>query len=217
MFLGQSNMVGQGAPSQLVDRGSEIKDLYAFDGKLWQNFREPLQNPRDNVYASSADLSGGIGPGYSFGCAMHKAGMRSVGLMLCAKSGVGLANWEPDNKLYGEMRARLKLATKQRRLKGVLIYIGESDARSKSVADAWPLSFTRLVWNIRRDMNQPSLPVVYAQLATIGLQWKSRHEHGFAGWDHLKQLQEQIRIERVSMIKTALKHKITDVAWPQIC
>ena len=203
LLLGQSNMAGRGDLADIppsVDADSE--DVLQFRGGRWALARDPLQDPHDPVFAVKADGVGGVGPGIAFARAMRNVNHAPIGLLLCAKGGDGIGAWSCDGLLYREMIGRLRAAAVQGKLAGALIHVGEGDTRSEEAAMAWKDAFMELVTNLRKDTGEPSLPVVYAQVASITAARRARRHHGFAGWDVLKQVQASVEMTNVAMVTT---------------
>lgn len=100
------------------------------------------------------------------------------------------------------MIERTRLAGAHGELRGVLFSHGESAARSREVAEAWPGQFIQLIENLRRDFSRPGLPAIFAQLGTISATRRTLREHGYQAWDYLKELQAGIRHKGVYMIRT---------------
>ena len=195
-------MVGRGEYSEIPQALIDTNGLEMFYQGSWQDYQEPLQDPNDKIYAVNADRLGGVGPALSFGRTMLEFGIQPVGLLLCAKGGTGIQAWSRDGLLYRTMLERVKLATSDHNLAGVLIYLGEGDTKTIETASNWLSAFKSLIYSIRKDTNKPNLPIVFAQLATISDQRRAQREHGFSAWDYLKEIQYNLRADNVAMIKT---------------
>ena len=202
LLIGQSNMAGRGNVDELPPEEKAVCGIEMFRHGVWQAASHPLQDPDDPVFAVKADRQGGVGPGLAFARAMRRKTDEPVGLLLCARGGTGIAAWERGGDLYAAMGDRLRLAATARRLAGALVHVGEGDTKSEETALAWKEAFHRLVDNLRSDFGQPALPIVFAQLAIITPERRARREHGFAGWDRLKQVQAALDLPNVAMVKT---------------
>ena len=202
LLLGQSNMAGRGNLDELSLDEKPDPAIQLFRHGDWLEARHPLQDADDPVFSVNADRLGGVGPGLSFAQAMRRATGMPVGLLLCAKGGTGIGAWERGGELYGAMLERVRQASATRSLAGALVYVGEGDTRSLEAAEAWATAFEQLVENLRSDVGNPELPIVFAQIATITPERRARREHGFAGWDRLKQIQAAVRLPHLAMVKT---------------
>lgn len=177
-------------------------DLHLFYHDQWHVARHPLQDPDDPVYAVKADRLGGVGPGLSFARSMKARQGGSVGILLCARGGDGIQAWHGEGQFYQTMIKRLSNASSTRRLAGALIHIGEGDTRSVEAAESWRAGFASLVSALRKDAGNPTLPIVFAQIATITPERRARRDHGFVGWERLKQVQASIKLPNVGRIVT---------------
>lgn len=208
ILLGQSNMAGRGKLADLPqwfprNRGR----LFAFNNTLnsWVQAAEPLQDPDDPVYAVKADRGGGIGPGLSFADAMAGFCFKDIGVILCARGGTAIAAWQRNTKptsLYGALMSRVYIASNTGSIRGIIIYHGESDTKNSQMAFLWKEHFVDLVRCLRYDLGNESLPVVFAQLATVSDSRRARKEHGYAAWDLLKSIQAEIKECNVAMVQT---------------
>ena len=206
ILAGQSNMSGRGDLGELPpgfpahgERLANFNNAY-----VWTTARAPLDDPQGQKDACSLDPFPGVGPGVAFGerlCELMP-GIR-VGLVPCARGGATLAAWAPAQgarTLYGSSLQRAAQAAKQGRVGGVLFYQGESDTASRAAAEAWPKHFADLVAAWRRDLGDPHLPVVFAQLCALGKDLA--HDPLYRYWDLLKEKQAAIRLPRVLMVRS---------------
>lgn len=195
-------MVGRGQSHERRRHASLSQNCEVFRRGEWVEAHHPLQDAEDPVFSMKADRLGGVGPGLAFGQEMSEKVGEPVGLLLCAKGGHGIGAWARDRVLYRTMRERLDAASVARSLAGVLVYVGEGDTRSTEAAEAWKDSFVGLVEDLRTDSGDPSLPIVFAQIATITAVRRARRAHRFAGWERLKEVQARISLPHVTMVVT---------------
>lgn len=204
-LLGQSNMCGRASLVGYTAPTTTGIYSYANDGQ-WKIAREPLDDATgqiDAVSGGGTDVTdAGVGPGLAFAVdyqAAHR-GAR-VGLIPCAKGGSAIAEWaqQPASRrdtLYGSFIARTREAMARGTVAAILWFQGEADTKSEANALAWRPAFEALVTAWRADLDNPTLPVVFAQLGTLSVPGEQTH------WDVLKDEMELVDIENVSMIVT---------------
>jgi hypothetical protein len=208
--LGQSNMAGRGSISELPFMfPKNSQKLFRFNPfkEDWESAREPMQFPDDPVYAVKADRKkGGVGPTLSFADAMAEKFFKEVGIILCARGGTGIESWlkaEGCFSLYRSLLHRVLCSRyKGGEIKGIIAYLGESDTKNSELASLWSDRFLSLIANLRHDLGSHDLPVVFAQLARIDEKRKHRKEHGYRGWDSLKEHQASLSGPNIKMVKT---------------
>lgn len=190
-------------PDGLADNNGHIWS-YTNAG-AWELAREPLDDATGQVYSVSIDNTAGVSPGLSFGDALYAAySDRDIGLVPCAKGGSSIQEWQLDRSkpqedtLYGSCLLRIRAAQERGRVMGFLFYQGEADTTRFAKADRWGESFLRMVDDLRADLGDAGLPVIFAQLATV-LPPDADHR---PAWDHLKTLQAGITKDRVAMVRT---------------
>lgn len=202
VLAGQSNMSGRD-PTIPTDLPKNKGHLWNYtNAGAWQAAQEPVDDATDQVYAVSIDKTAGVGPGLSFADNLYSAyPHRDIGLVPCAKGGSTIEEWQRNlatDSLYGSCLARIREAQKHGAIEGVLFYQGESDTYSFGDADKWPNQFRQMVDSLRADLNDSSLPVVFAQLAIVLPPTADR----LPAWDHLKTLQGGISKYKVAMVRT---------------
>jgi len=186
--------------------------LFVYNNALsgWEHAAEPLQDPDDPVFAVNADRrvqyrGGGVGPGLSFADSMADSSNTDIGIVLCAKGGTAIAEWQRNlnqTSLYGALMNRVCKVLTTGCIRGVIIYHGESDTKNTRMALMWRELFVDLVMGLRKDLGNMNLPVVFAQLAVVSDSRRDRREHGYVAWDLLKSIQAEIREKNVAMVKT---------------
>lgn len=161
LLIGQSNMAGR-ATIEPQDKDS-INNVFLFTGnkeKPWEKAANPL-----NKYSTiRKDISmQKLGPGYSFAKEMVKARPdKKIGLVVNAKGGSSIEEWNPENLYYKEAINQTKKALEYGDLKGVIWHQGESNS---SKYNTYMLKITELIEALRKDLNIPNLPFVAGQLS----------------------------------------------------
>ncbi|OBZ88023.1 hypothetical protein A0J61_03928 [Choanephora cucurbitarum] len=112
-----------------------------------------------------------------------------IGLVACAQEQSTSEVWKATNKgpkssLYGIMLD--KIGKIGGRVAGVLWYQGESDAIKSTKVDNYGLFFQSWISELRKDLNQPNLPVVFVQIGSHNIvspevkeNWKKIQEAQF--------------------------------------
>lgn len=202
LMIGQSNMAGRGILNKNEDDlGEDRVLLFKYKERKWSGLKDPLQPMDDPIFSVKADKQSGVGPCATFGKTMtRKLGMQ-VGILLCARGGIGITGWQRNGKLFQETIKRALLISRSVPLKGICIFLGESDTYSIEEATQYPSRFINLVENLRNELGN-NLPIIHAQLATVSEARVNKKDHGYMAWDFLKKLQENIFIDNCKMVKT---------------
>lgn len=126
LLIGQSNMAGR-APFTKEEAAAIARCYLLNDQDLWK----PAKNP----FNRHSTIRGGLGkqkmnPGYYFSKTMleNDKGI-SIGLVVNAKGGSSIKQWNKESTFYKEAVRRTKSALEKGVLKGVLWHQGESDAK----------------------------------------------------------------------------------------
>ena len=148
VIAGQSNSIGTGHGEMTEEPQIGIHVLR--DCRYWDIATQPF-------YASR----GHHGPFLSFAKRLKKSLNYPIGLIPCAVGGSKLSQWivEEDGTLYNQMLSIIK----NRKIKGILWYQGESEAMECMAQDYFN-RFSSFVTNIRNDMLMPDLPIFTVQL-----------------------------------------------------
>jgi hypothetical protein len=185
ILAGQSNMSGYGEVNEYKAINTFHK-IYAFDDSYeWVIGKEPL-------------LITGIGPSISFASQLlNRNYYQQIGLVNVSVGGTGIQDWQKnnsENSLYQKMLQRALAASTQGQIKGILFFQGEHDSGNGPNLHCydWDVYFKKFVKDIRKELNNDSLPIIFAQLGK-GTDKK---------WNVIKKLQESINIHNVKMIKT---------------
>ncbi len=223
LMAGQSNMEGCGnmtgaaKPHPLVRVFSMRRE--------WRRAEDPLhllgESP-DACHGGGQSMSAeraevlrrtakkGVGAGVFFGREMLARSGVPQGLIATAHGGTSMSQWDPALKnkggdsLYGSMLLSLR-ATGQP-IAGVLWYQGESDTDGPPV-DVYTEKMRALVAAVRRDLKQPALPWIMAQIGTVFGRW------GGSGWNRVQEQQRLLaakikHLEVISSMDLALDDNI---------
>lgn len=208
LLIGQSNMVGQGV---LQDSSSKPHPRVWMLGNdyQWKAATEPIDSAQNQIDAISLDPNAAVGPAMSFALALvQKDAAVQIALVPCAKGGRPLkyflrpAGEEIPNRdsLYGSALHRARQARKMGRLAGVLFFQGEGDAndatkRPETFGGQWDTHFAQWVSDFRRDLESPTLPIIFAQIGTT-------ISRNYPRWEEVKAAQARVKLPNVAMIQT---------------
>lgn len=205
VLAGQSNMVGHGTVRP-TDR-KPIPGVWLFGNDYrWKPARAPLDDPANQVDLVSRDLRVGVGPGLFFAKRLRALQKdRMIGVIPCAKGGSALSEWQPhrsDTTLYGSCLKRIRAASLFGSLEGILFYQGETDALSKTENVSiqpyqWRRLFESIIHTLRKDVRNPSLAVVFAQIGSF-----RGSPSRFPNWEVVRQQQESVNIPKARMVET---------------
>lgn len=178
---GQSNMDGWGKlvgtepPSRMV-HALYFDDLWgvAVDPLCWYSeavdrvhWPVPKEQLADSARNDRRFRQAGAGPAVTFGKAIYRNTGVPVGLIVCSHGGTSMEQWTPakshegGGSLYGSMLRRVNAAGGK--VAGMIWYQGESDANKDAQAQ-YRRKMRDFVAALRRDVNSPALPFVYAQI-----------------------------------------------------
>lgn len=203
LLIGQSNMAGRGAldspPAPVTPRVLKFtKD------QTWAPAVEPLHF--DKTIA-------GVGLGASFAAVLAEADPNvTIGLIPCAVGGTPLSRWQKGGDLYQQALERAQAAMRDGTLRGILWHQGEGDAGSEETAQSYGERLAKMVTDLRRDLQTPSVPFVAGELGQFLKREKKDGKPSF--WpvvnEQLHTLPE--RIAGVAIVSSAdLTHKGDDV------
>ena len=161
LCIGQSNMAGR-ANIELQDKDS-INNVLLFtsnEEKLWKKAANPLN--KYSTVRKKIEMQR-LGPGYSFGKTIAQAREgKTIGLVVNAKGGTSIEEWEPGGLLYTEAINQTKKALEYGVLKGIIWHQGEANASRYKM---YMPKITALIEALRKDLNAPNLPFVAGQLS----------------------------------------------------
>ena len=207
ILAGQSNMVGWAPLPEDVVTDPRV---YVFSNDYhWRVASDPVDDAYNQVDRVSLDRIAFFGPSMSFALAsLERHPQVVIGLIPCAKNSSAISEWQrdlSDQSLYGSCLKRALAASPMGELSGILFFQGEADAVDPSLepkpepepaASEWSVLFTQFVTDFRKDLDQPDLPVVFAQLgSTLALD-------AFSNWELVKEQQLSVELPMTAMITT---------------
>lgn len=205
ILAGQSNMVGWAPlPEEIVTDPR----IYVFSNDYhWRMASEPIDDAFDQVDPVSLDRIAFFGPSMAFGLAsVERHPQVVIGLIPCAKNSSAIGQWQrdlSDQSLYGSCLKRARAASPMGKLSGILFFQGEADAVDPVLepdpepnASEWSVLFTQFVTDFRKDLGQPDLPVVFAQLGSTSSM------DAFTNWELVKEQQVSVELPMTAMITT---------------
>ncbi|MEQ9289444.1 MAG: sialate O-acetylesterase [Cyclobacteriaceae bacterium] len=160
LVIGQSNMAGR-AQIELQDQDT-LEGVFLFKGEKGDEW-EKAANPLNKYSTIRKDISmQRLGPGYTFARNMAAASKNQIGLVVNAKGGTSINLWSPGSDFYNEAVKRTKAVLKFGSLKGIIWHQGESDASKYAT---YANQIIMLMEALRKEFDQPNLPVVVGQLS----------------------------------------------------
>lgn len=158
LLIGQSNMAGR-APIP-GDQSARIDRCYVLNDKdEW----EPATNPLNRYSTIRKDISmQKLNPGYGFSLGMleHYKDI-TIGLVVNARGGTRIEQWEKGTEYYNEAIRRVKIAQKSGTLMGILWHQGESNSGNPQDYQG---KLEKLVADMRKDIGIADLPFVVGQV-----------------------------------------------------
>ena len=159
LLIGQSNMAGRATIPE--DDAGIIERTYLLND---QDEWVPATNPLNRYSTIRKELSmQRLGPGSSFARAMLKQQDDvAIGLIVNAKGGSRIEEWEKGTHFYQEAVRRTRAAQNAGTLKGILWHQGESNKGRKS--EGYLAALATLIENLRADLGDSALPFVAGQV-----------------------------------------------------
>lgn len=149
----------------ITDAEKEIpaRTLLLNAGNNW----EPATHPLNQYSTIRKDLKiQKLGPSYQFAKSMAEASPGvSLGLIVNARGGSRIKEWEKGAKFYQDAVKRALIAKKSGQLKGIIWHQGESDQGDKEYLG----KLEQLIKDLRNDLGDPSLPFVAGQINNVPL------------------------------------------------
>lgn len=205
ILAGQSNMVGWAPVPE--DEATHPR-IYVFGNDYhWRIASEPVDSAYNQVDQVSLDRIAFFGPSMAFGFESLKSHPDIViGLIPCAKNSSAIGQWQrdlSDLSLYGSCLKRARAASPMGQISGILFFQGEADALDPNRfpdpqpnASDWSGLFTAFVNDFRKDLDDPDLPVVFAQLGS------NASTGDFPNWNTVKEQQSSVQLPMTTMITT---------------
>lgn len=152
LLIGQSNMAGRGAISQVceIDR----RGIYLMRNGYWQHFYRPI-NPDGQ--------GSGVSLGESFAESYVKKHGVDVGLVCCAVGGTRLLQWKKGSPLFDNAVFQAKLAMRSSDFAGILWHQGECDT-AKDRCEVYEEEFDTFVKDFRQALGVGSVPFITGAL-----------------------------------------------------
>jgi len=162
LLIGQSNMAGSG---YMIAGDENVFDpnVYLLNSA---GVAVPATNPI-NQYSSikQETINYGISPGFSFSKKVSAETGRKILLVVNARGGTTVNQWQPSNTstgYYREAVRRTKQALRYGQLKGILWHQGEDD---RNRTTTYMSSLKTLVDALREDLEAPDVPFVAGEIA----------------------------------------------------
>lgn len=158
LLIGQSNMAGRAAIPE-SDAGVIDRCFLLNDRDQW----EPAKNPF-NRYSTIRKNIGmqKLNPGYSFAKTMlAKDKGIAIGLVVNAKGGTNIDQWQKGTRFYNDALWRTKEAQKTGTLKGILWHQGESNVKNP---DGYLEKLKTMIVDVRTDLGDAGLPFIAGQI-----------------------------------------------------
>lgn len=161
LMIGQSNMAGRG-PLEAKDTTDVIEGVWLLnpDGEP-----EPAVAPLNKYSTIRKELSlQGYNPGCEFGRIMQKEKGRPILLVVNARGGSHIAEWQPDNSngYFKDAVSRTQKAMRYGKLKGILWNQGETDVLMRTWD--YPEKFSLMISALRKELGSGAIPVVIGQV-----------------------------------------------------
>ena len=205
ILVGQSNMVGW-APIPAEQKTDSRIYVFGNDYR-WRVADEPIDDAYNQVDEVSEDRIAGFGPALAFAFAsLDRHPEAAIGLIPCAKNSSAIKQWQrnlSDQTLYGSCLKRALAASTMGHISGILFLQGETDAQNPTLYPEpephpfdWGFLFTAFITDFRNDLQEPELPIIFAQLGRDPL------SNDFSNWKVVQEQQSSINIPMTAMITT---------------
>ena len=199
LLMGQSNMSGYGRvlPEDKAPVPRVLKLPTRQEGQLkWEPGAHPLHNrlPSDRF---------GLGLPFAAEYLKDKPGV-VVGLIPLAWGGAPIDMLKKGTPVYADAMKKARFAMRQGTVKGVLWHQGESDTVREALANSYEKKLHQLIADLRRDLEDDTLPLVAGNLAEF---YGTGKEHSQP--DRVK------RIDKVRGIFRALPGKVAHTGFAE--
>ncbi|WP_290540467.1 sialate O-acetylesterase [Alistipes sp.] len=191
LCIGQSNMAGRG--SMDAEAAATLHGVYLFnDSARFERAAEPM-----NRYSTIRKELGmqRIGPVGSFAARYAKATDAPVGVVVNARGGSSIDKWLPgsDTNYLAKAVERIRAAGDWGDVVAVLWHQGEADSAHP---ERYGAKFCRLVTILRTELDNPSLPVIFGEIAHWN--WTNRA----AGTAPFNAMLRSLRIPHTACVST---------------
>jgi hypothetical protein len=189
------------------DQAANLRIFVFGNDYHWRIASEPVDSAYNQVDQVSLDRIAFFGPSLAFGFESLKRHPQVViGLIPCAKNSSAMGQWQrdlSDQSLFGSCLKRAWAASPMGQISGILFFQGETDALDPNRfpdpqpnPSDWSGAFTAFVNDFRNDLDDPDLPVVFAQLGS------NASTGDFPNWDLVKEQQLSVQLPMTAMIIT---------------
>lgn len=159
LCIGQSNMAGRGPMDAAA--ADTLRSVYLFNGNGFERAVEPM-----NRYSTVRKELGmqRVGPAGSFAAHYAAATGAPVGIVVNARGGSSIDEWLPGSETDYLAKAveRIRAAGDWGDVVAVLWHQGEADSAHPEHYEA---KLRRLIGILRTELGNPSLPVVFGEIA----------------------------------------------------
>lgn len=157
LLIGQSNMAGR-APIEAEDTAPLPRCFLLTDTNEWEAAVNPLN--RYSRYRKELSMQQ-LNPGYTFAKKLApECPDITIGLVVSARGGTKIEEWQPGEDLYEEAVRRARIARESGVLAGILWHQGEGNCDDSGYLD----KITRVIEGLRRDLEAPELPFIAGQI-----------------------------------------------------
>ncbi len=165
LAIGQSNMAGR-AP--FADVTAPMQDVYLLTPACEMEISSNPMNKYSNI---RKDLSiQGLSPAYTCATTLQGTVKKPFGFVVNAQGGSSIITWyQPGKSNYDATIIRAKEAQRFGKIKAVIWHQGESDKGSAANDNyvTYKSNMTKLVQNLRADLNEPDLLFVCGELSQL--------------------------------------------------
>lgn len=168
LCIGQSNMAGR---ADIEPKDTIISNrVFLFNEQSeWEIARNPLN--RYSTLRKELSMQK-LGPVWTFSKRISEALQgKKVGLIVNARGGSSIDEWQKGGKYYKETIIRAKEAQKTGIIKGIIWHQGESDANTY---ETYLPKLVNLIISLRKDLNNLKLPFIAGQTSN-----DKPHRNGF--------------------------------------
>lgn len=226
-IAGQSNASGTGAG--IAEDEPELGVHLFGNDEVWKLATHPLEDATGSLHPiTMTGIYHGHSPWLAFAKTLkHKLGY-PIGLIPAALGGSPLQRWNPEQAgeadLYDNMMDMIAKAGG--RVRGLVWYQGESDCNPEDVA-TYARRFRAFAEHLRRDLGDPDLPILTAQINRFTTPSLSLSPSGKCTpeadrlWSMMREVQRRLALDlpQVSIIPTldlALSDNIHNAAASQV-
>ncbi len=226
-IAGQSNASGTGAG--IAEDGPELGVHLFGNDETWRLATHPLEDATATLHPiTMTGIYHGHSPWLAFAKALKRGLGYPIGLIPAALGGSPLQRWNPAEPgtadLYANMLDMVGLAGGK--VRGVVWYQGESDC-GPALSASYEERFRSFAASLRRDLDDPHLPILTAQLnrfttPSVALSPMGRCDaEADRGWSVVREAQRRLAAElpQVAVVPTldlSLSDNIHNAAAAQV-